>query len=248
MIAGCTKTDSSGVVAEAGNRKLTREGFKEWSGENLDSLGTDERQLMLSKWLDMAMLEQEIESAKLRENPEYVLKEREIANQYYRAILLSRQPSPEISDSLIAAYYAGHQDEFKRPTDSYLIESFWCESEDSLKVFRRALQQADTANLRSGFVIWEGRWLASAEELDPPLLYGVRNTEPGGLTQVLPFGEGYRLVRLHEVYPKGAQLGLDAVRGEIREQLLTEQSQRRQERLDNDLRSRYQPKIMGESK
>lgn len=248
LLLGCAKSDTSEVLAEAGNRKLTRNEFRSWAGEEYESLSAEERFAELSEWVEMAMIEQEIDAGKLRTNPEYARQERRIVDQYYRAILLSRQGNPEITDSLIADYFNGHREEFKRPSDSYLIESFWCESEDSLKAFRRALSKADTANLRSGFVIWEGKWLASANELDAPLLYGVRSTEPGGLTQVLPFGEGYRLVRLHEVYPQGSQLSLDAVRGEIRERLLTEQSQRRQERWENDLRSRYQPKIMGESK
>ncbi|MBK6911795.1 MAG: hypothetical protein IPH10_12835 [bacterium] len=68
------------------------------------------------------------------------------------------------------------------------------------------------------------------------------------MTPVLPFGEGYRLLRLHELYPEGAQLSLDAVRQEIRERLLTEQSQRRQERWETELRGRYQPRLMGDTK
>ncbi len=128
-----------------------------------------------------------------------------------------------------------------------MIEGFWCESEDSLKAFRRALERADTAGLRSGFVIWEGKWLAQASELEPALLISVRSLQPGGMTPVLPYGEGYRLVRLHEVYPEGTQLSLDAVHQEIRERLLLEQSQRRQERWLNDLRGRYQPRIVNES-
>lgn len=61
------------------------------------------------------------------------------------------------------------------------------------------------------------------------------------MTPVLPFGEGYRLLRLHELYPEGAQLGLDAVRQEIRERLLTEQSQRGQSVGKRKCAERYQP-------
>lgn len=248
LIIGCGEQDKSDVIAEAGERRLTRAEFQANTGLNYDNLSAEERLPLLTEWIDMVVIEQEIARSGLRNDPMVLNQERNLLAQYYRAILLSRQAAPEMTDSLITEYYSAHLVEFKRPTDSYLIESFWCESEDSLNAFCRALQKADTANLKSGIVIWEGKWLASTDDLEPPLLYGLRAIQPGELTQVLPFGEGYRLVRLHEVYPKGAQLGLDAVRGEIRERLLTEQSQRRQERWENELRGRYQPKIMGESK
>ncbi len=248
MAIGCGKQETADVIAEAGNRKLTREEFHKLTGQVFDSLSADERLSKLSEWLDLAMIEQEIASSGVRDEPELAAQERSILAEFYRAILLSRQPVPVITDSLITDYYKSHQLEFKRPSDSYLIESFYCESDDSLKAFRRALERADTSRLKSGFVIWEGKWLAAAAELEPPLLIGVRATPAGGLTQVLPFGEGYRLIRVDEIYPEGSQLSLEAVRGEVRERLLTEQSQRRQERWENDLRNRYQPKIMGESK
>ncbi len=248
LIGGCGRTKQDDAIAEVGDRKLTREEFRKQTGISFDSLTHEQSFPILAEWVDLAMLEQEIASSNLRNDPALVRKEREIVAQFYRAVLLSRQPVPEITDTLISQYYSEHQIEFKRPSDSYLIEGFYCESEDSLKAFRRALERADTSKLKSGFVIWEGKWLAAASDLDPPLLAGVRSVQPGGLTPVVPFAEGYRLIRLHEVYPEGSQLSLEAVRGEIRERLLTEQSQRRQERWESDLRSRYQPKIMGEAK
>lgn len=248
LIAGCNKSNEIDVIAKAGDRALTREEFRKLTGVAFDSVSTEERTPFLAEWLELAMLEQEIASANLRNDPVLARKEREIVAQYYRAVLLGRQPVPVITDSLVSDYYSAHQTEFKRPTDSYLIESFYCESEDSLKAFRRALERADTSRLKSGFVIWEGKWLAEANELEAPLLAGVRAIQEGGMTQVLPFAEGFRLIRLDEVYPKGSQLSLEAVHGEIRERLLTEQSQRRQERWESDMRSRYQPMIMGETK
>lgn len=246
-LSGCAKSDNSGIVAEVGDRRLTRAEFEYWAGAPYDNLTAEERVPVLSDWIELSMIEQEVEASGLRNEPKTEQQVRTMLMKYYRAILLARQPQPVITDTLIAEYFATHQAEFRRPTDSYMIEGFWCESEDSLKAFRRALERADTAGLRSGFVIWEGKWLAQASELELPLLASVRTIQPGGLTPVLPFGEGYRLVRLHEVYPEGTQLSLDAVRKEIRERLLLEQSQRRQERWLNDLRSRYQPRIVNES-
>lgn len=244
---GCEKTDNSGYVAEVGDRRLTRAEFEYWAGAPYDSLTAEERVPVLSDWIELSMIEQEAEASGLRNEPKTEQQVRTMLMKYYRAILLARQPQPQITDTLISEYFNTHQTEFRRPTDSFVIEGFWCESEDSLKNFRRALERADTAGLRSGFVIWEGKWLAQASELEPPLLASVRTLQPGGLTPVLPFGEGYRLVRLHEIYPEGTQLSLDAVHEEIRERLLLEQSQRRQERWLNDLRSRYQPRIVNES-
>ncbi|NUO19357.1 peptidyl-prolyl cis-trans isomerase [bacterium] len=248
LFCGCGKSGEADVIAKAGNRTLTREEFRTMTGVAFDSMAADERTYLLNEWLELAMLEQEIEKSNLRKDPVLARKERELIAQYYRAVLLARQPVPEITDSLISQYYSEYQSEFKRPSDSYLIESFYCEAEDSLKAFRRALERADTSRLKSGFVIWEGKWLADGTDLEPPQLAAVRAIQAGGLTPVLPFGEGYRLIRLHEVYPQGAQLSLEAVRGEIRERLLTEQSQRRQERWESELRSRYQPMNMGEAK
>lgn len=246
-LCGCAKSDNSGIVAEVGDRRLTRAEFEYWAGAPYEKLTPEERVPVLSDWIELSMIEQEAEATGLRNDPKTEQQVRTMLMKYYRAILLARQPQPQITDTLIADYFNAHQAEFRRPTDSYIIEGFWCESEDSLKAFRRALEHADTAGLRSGFVIWEGKWLAQASELEPELLISVRSLQPGGMTPVLPYGEGYRLVRLHEVYPEGTQLSLDAVHQEIRERLLLEQSQRRQERWLNDLRGRYQPRIVNES-
>lgn len=248
LTIGCGQKETADVIAEAGNSKLTREEFQKLTGQVFDSLSAEQRLTKLAEWVDLAMIEQEMASTGVHDEPELAAQAQRIVAEFYRAVLLARQPVPVITDSLIADYFNTHQTEFKRPSDSYLIESFYCESDDSLKAFRRALERADTSRLKSGFVIWEGKWLAAAADLEPPLLLGVRATQAGGLTQVLPFGEGFRLIRVDEIYPEGSQLSLEAVRGEVRERLLTEQSQRRQERWENDLRNRYQPKIMGESK
>jgi len=248
LVWGCKRGASENIVASAGQRQLTREGFAAWCGMPYDSLSADERQTQLNGWLEQAMIEQEAEAVGLQKDPQVMRTEREILAQYYRATMLARLPSPEITDSLINDYYSAHQIEFRRPIDSYLIEGFWCESDDTLKMYRRALEHADTSRLRSDYVVWEGKWLSDARELEPELLSAVRALKPGGVTPVMPFGEGYRLLRLHEIYPEGAQLSVDAVRQEIRERLLTEQSQRRQERWETELRGRYAPRIMDNTK
>ncbi|MBK6765303.1 MAG: peptidyl-prolyl cis-trans isomerase [bacterium] len=249
LLAGCaTDAQRKDVVAEVGTRRLTRAEFEYWAGAPYDSLTAEQRVPAFSEWTELAMIEQEAEATGLHNDPHVERQVRKTLMKYYRSVLLARQAQPEITDSLITEYYNTHQSEFRRPVDSYLIEGFWSESEDSLKHFRRALERADTSELRSGFVIWEGKWLAQASELEPALQASLRAIKAGGLTPVLPFGEGYRLMRLHEVYPEGTQLSLDAVRQEIREQLLVEQSQRRQERWLTDLRSRYQPRIVNEGK
>ncbi|MCL4305689.1 peptidyl-prolyl cis-trans isomerase [bacterium] len=243
LSVGCTPSEQSDVIAEVGSRRLTRAEFEFWAEKPYEKASEAERIAVVSEWVDLSMLEQAAEAAGLLDDPVVQQRSRKMLANYYRATLLAREPQPEINDSLITAYYKEHEGEFKRPSDSYLIEGFWCESEDSLKVFRRALEKADTSQLRSGFVIWEGKWLAETSELEDNLLAALRWLPPGSLTPVLPMGDGYRLVRLHEVYPKGTQLSLDAVRLEIREQLLVEQSQRRQERWLTELRSRYQPRL-----
>lgn len=249
FVASCsTDTQRKDVVAEVGTRRLTRAEFEYWAGAPYDSLTPEQRVPALAEWTELAMVEQEAEASGLYNDPTTERQVRKMLMKYYRSVLLARQPQPEITDSLITEYFTTHQSEFRRPVDSYLIEGFWCESEDSLKHFRRALERADTAGLRSGFVIWEGKWLAQAHELDPNMQSNLRAIKVGQLTPVLPFGEGYRMMRLHEVYPEGTQLSLDAVRQEIRERLLLEQSQRRQERWLTDLRGRYQPRIVNESK
>ncbi|MCB9357443.1 MAG: hypothetical protein H6505_02630 [Calditrichaeota bacterium] len=244
LAAGCARTDRSEIIAEAGERKLTRAEFQYWAGKEFDRSSEAERMEAVSQWIEISMLEQEAKARGLLEDTETQQQARKMLANYYRAVLLAKEPHPEITDSLITEYYRAHQSEFKRPSDSYLIEGFWCESSDSLKAFRRALERTDTSGMRSGLVIWEGKWLTNKSELEPDIYAALREIAPGGLTQVLPVGDGFRLIRLHEVYPEGTQLGLDAVRQEIREQLLVEQSQRRQERWLTDLRGRYQPRFI----
>lgn len=248
LLAACNRTNTADLVASVGERTLSRADFATWAGVPFDSLSAEARQPLVNAWLELAMIEQEVEATGLRKDADVSRQERELLARFHRAVLLARLPEPKITDSLIADYYTTNLAEFRRPMDSYLIEGFWCESDDTLKAFRRALERADTSQLRSDMVIWEGKWLTDSRELDPILLEAVRKLPAGGMTPVLPFGEGYRLLRLHELYPEGAQLSLDAVRQEIRERLLTEQSQRRQERWETELRGRYQPRLMGDTK
>ncbi len=59
-----------------------------------------------------------------------------------------------------------------------------------------------------------------------------------------PYGDGYRVVLLIEAFPASTVLPLEAVRDEITQRLLIEESRRRQDQLITDLRQRYTVEVI----
>lgn len=246
VLFGCKKEQTENIIARAGEKTLTREEFHAWAGKDADSLSESERWNALTEWVESALVEQEAQSSKLTEDPKVRVQEQKLRSRLYRSMLLSRYESRAPSAESIASYYETHRAEFRKPGDSYLIESFWSESEDSLKTFRRLLSRGDTSGHSREYVISEGKWLADAEQLEPAQLSEVKKLATNDLSPVVSFGEGFRLIRLLETYPSGTQLSLEAVSADIRERLLIEQSQRRQEQWLKELKGRYPVEVFWE--
>jgi hypothetical protein len=206
----------------------------------------DAGQQILAKVGDREFTRRDLEGQRLGLDKDPAVKEKLAAlkSDLYRSRLLADHPPPLPSDSVVYAYYQEHEKEFLRPTDAYLIELYWAEDINRLMEFRQQLAGGDTSLLAQKVVITEGRWFAQAGDLDSTLEQELDGLDAGAITLPRPYGDGYRIVRLLEKYPDGTVLSLDAVRDEIVQRLLIEESRRRQEELVTDLRQRYSVQVL----
>ena len=240
LMTGCGERQSdSPLVARAGSRELRQAEMEAAVGLPMDSISESERERWVLGWVDRALIEQEAERKGLAELPEIRDKILALQAELYRAQLLSELPAEAPSDSMIAAYYETHREEFLRPVDAYLIELYWSEDRAAMTAFRRAIPRGDTTLLAEERISSEGRWLAESGELDPLFELELAGLAPGAMTEFRPFEDGFRSTRLIESFPAGTVLDLPAVSDEIEERLILEQSRARQESLESWLRQRY---------
>jgi len=240
LLASCgERLDDSALLARAGTRELRQTELEAAVGLPMDSLLESEKTRWVLDWVDRALLEQEAERKGLDRNPGIRVKVQSLQAELYRAQLLSELPAEAPSDSIIAAYYEAHREEFLRPVDSYLIELYWSEDRSAMTQFQRAIQRGDTTLLAEGAVSSEGRWLAESQELEPLFEKELSELAPGAMTEIRPYEDGFRATRLIESFPAGTVLDLAAASDEIEERLILEQSRARQESLESWLRQRY---------
>lgn len=165
LLAACNRTNTADLVASVGDRTLQgRADLRPWAGVPFDSLSAEAQQPLVNAWLELAMIEQEVETTGLRKDADVSRQERELLASFHRAVLLARLPEPKTTDSLIADYYTTNLAEFRRPMDSYLIEGSGAESDDTLKAFRRTLGRR-TRHRAFGHGDLGGKWLTDSREL-----------------------------------------------------------------------------------
>jgi hypothetical protein len=246
LFSSCSKTSKTDktVLVKVGSRELTKGTLSALAGMPADSLSKPDRVRVVEGWIERALVDMEGQRRHLEKDPEIVAKLAAARSELFRAKLLSElTPSPP-SDSVVAAYYKAHQQEFLRPMDTYSIELYWTRTEELMSRFRSQLLHGDTTMIASGDITSEGKWLAEAGELDEDLQKEVTSLKPGEVTFPHPYEDGYRVVRLAETYPAGTVLDLSAVRDEIASRLMVEQGRRHMDSLITSLRSRYPVKLM----
>ncbi|MDD5088731.1 MAG: hypothetical protein PHI18_08035 [bacterium] len=240
LLAGCGgRRHDSPLLARAGERELRQSDMEAAVGLPLDSLSESEQTRWVLGWVERALVEQEAVRAGLDKRPDLRAKVQALQADVYHAQLLSELPGDVPSDSAIAVYYEAHREEFLRSVDAYLIELYWSEDRATMATFQRAIQRGDTGLLAEGRVSSEGRWLTERGELDPLLELELSELAPGTMTTIRPYDDGFRSTRMIESFPAGTVLDLSAVRDEIEERLILEQSRARQDSLDSWLRRRY---------
>ena len=246
FLSGCTRSASTGnkVLAKVGSRSLTKDGLSAMAGVPADSLSAPDRVRMVQEWVERALVDLESQHRHLDKDPGIQAKLSAARSELYRAKLLAELTPAPASDSVIAAYYKQHQQEFLRPLDVYSIELYWTRTQELMASFRDQLLRGDTSMVSSGDVTSEGKWLAEAGELDEDLQKEVASLKPGEVTFPRPYDDGYRVVRLTEIYPAGTVLDLSVVRDEIAQRLAVEQGRNRLDSLILKLRTRYPVKIL----
>jgi hypothetical protein len=245
LFGGCTGNKGSGgaVLAKVGSHELTKSMLSALAGMPADSLSRADRVRLVNAWIERALVDLEGEHRHLNKDPGILAKLESVRSELYRSKLLAELPSEPPSDSVISAYYDAHRQEFLRPMDVYSIELYWTQTADLMSRFRLQLMNGDTSMVAAGDVTSEGKWLAEAGEMDEDLQREVSSLRPGEVTFPHPYEDGYRVVRLLDVYPAGRVIDLPAVRDEIVQRLTIEQSRHREESLMASLYKRYPVKI-----
>ncbi|MBU0508763.1 peptidyl-prolyl cis-trans isomerase [bacterium] len=239
-VAGCGLRSNEGpLIARAGSRTLSQTEMETAIGLPLDSVPEAERRRWVSSWIERALVEQEAERRGLDKDADLVAKVRALRAEIYRARLLAEMDATPPTDSTIAGYYETHRQEFLRSTDAFLIELFWAEERSVMNRFREQIGRGDTTLLAAGRVSSEGKWLAERGELGEEFERELESLSPGAVTAIRPYEDGFRVARLAEKFPAGTVLDLSAVRDEIEERLIVEQSRARQDSLGAYLRHRY---------
>lgn len=240
IAAGCGGSrESADVLVKAGDRALTRTELAALANVPPESLIVADQWWLLEAWVERALLEQEGLRRGLDKQSDMQARLAALRAELFRSRLLAALAPPPPADSLIEQYYEARRTEFLRPTDTYLIELYWAEKKPQLDKFARDMQRGDTTLLTDGSVSSEGRWLADSGELNAEIERDLAATQPGGFTPPRPYEDGYRSARLLESYPVGTFLDLSAVKDEIRQRLIVEQSRQLQDSLLTQLRDRY---------
>jgi hypothetical protein len=243
LVLGCGHRRGDDILAKVGSHELTRRELSAFAGLPAESLGVSECRRWVDNWIEGELVAAEAKKRKLDHDGEIVAKLATVRTELYRAKMLADMAAPPPNDSAVAVYYAAHRQEFLRSGDAYLLELYWAEHRETIALFRDQLARGDTTMLRIGDVSSEGKWLAEAGELPPDLDRELTSLQPGEITFPRPYEDGFRIVRLLEVYPAGKVLDLSAVRDEIVARLMFEQSRRRQDSLMTVLRERYPVRI-----
>ena len=246
FFAGCAGRQSTNgvVLAKVGSRELTRGMLSALAGVPMDSLSQADRVRLVNAWVERALVDLEGERRHYSKDAGINAKLESARSELYRSRLLAELPAAPPPDSVISAYYNAHQQEFLRPMDVYAIELYWAQTEDLMSRFRLQLMNGDTSMVAAGDVTSEGKWLAEAGEMDEDLQHEVSSLKPGEVTFPHPYEDGYRAVRLVDIYPAGKTLDLPAVHDEIAQRLMIEQGHRREDSLMASLHQRYSVKIM----
>jgi hypothetical protein len=244
LTASCgSKVSSSDVLVKVGSRELTRRELASLAGTALDSLTAVQRSMMITRWVERALVEQEGKRRHLDRDPDIQTKLSSLRAEVYLSKLLNERAAPGPADTAVERYYKIHRSEFLRPVDAFLLELYWGEHQNVVAKFRDQLLRGDTSMVTAGDVSNEGRWLAESGELEPDLERELVSLKPGEITFPRPYEDGYRIARLIELYPAGTTLDLSVVRDEISRRLLIEQSRSWQDSLMNALRERFPVKI-----
>jgi hypothetical protein len=234
-------------LAKVGSRELTKAGLSALAGMPADSLEKPDRVRLIEAWTERVLVDLEGQKRHMDKDPEITAKLTGVRSEMYRAKMLSELSAPPPTDSVVTAYYKAHQQEFLRPMDMYSVELYWTRGKELMARFRDDLLRGDTSLVASGDITSEGKWLAEASELDADLQKEVSSLRPGEVTFPHPYDDGYRVVRMMEIYPAGTVLDLAAVRDEIMARLMAEQGHKRLDSLMTRLRSRYSVKILADS-
>jgi hypothetical protein len=246
FFTACTKHNvaDKAVLAKVGSRELTKGMLTAIAGVPADSLSAPDRVRLVESWVERALVDLEGQKRKMDKDPEIMAKLSSVRSELYRSKMLSELSATPPPDSVITAYYKNHQQEFLRPLEVYSIELYWTQTQELMSRFRDQLLRGDTGMVATGDVTSEGKWLAEAGELDPDLQKEVASLKPGEVTFPRPYDDGFRVVRLTDIYPAGTVLDLSVERDEILARLTTEQGRNRMDSLITRLRSRYPVKIM----
>jgi hypothetical protein len=245
VLLGCGRESGKedAVLAKVGAQELTRHDLAQIANMPVDSLSAAQRWQLVQAWIESQLVIAEGQRRKLDHDGEIAGKLAAVRTELYRSKLLSEMPSHPPSDSVVSAYYAVHRLEFLRPVDAFSLDLFWAEHRETIAKFRDQFLHGDTTMLKTGDVNSEGRWLAEAGELPADLEKELASMQPGEVTFPRPYEDGFRVARLLDVFPAGKVLDLSAVRDEITERLLLEQSRARQDSLLAMLRGKYPVKI-----
>jgi hypothetical protein len=243
IFAGCNKAPGKDALARVGSRELTRQELAALAGVPWDSLNARQKWHAVNVWIETALVNEEATRRHLDKDGEIAGKLEQVKSELYRSKLLADIKAPVPNDSAIDYYYAAHKQEFLRAGDAFLLELYWAESREMIAKFREQLTRGDTTLLRVGDVSSEGKWLAEAGELPSDLEKEVSTLQPGEITFPRPYEDGFRIVRLVETYPAGRPLDLSAVRDEIANRLILEQSRKREDTLMTTLRERFPVRI-----
>lgn len=240
LIAGCGGPErAADALVRAGDRELTRAQLAVIAGVPAESLIVEDQWWLVEAWAERALIEQEGLRRGLEKQPDVQARLSALRSELFRSRLLSAMAPPPPADSTIERYYDERRTEFLRPVDSYLIELYWAEKKELLERFIRDQQRGDTTLLANGRVSSEGRWLADSGELNAEFERDLAATQAGRFTSPRPYEDGFRIARLVESYPAGTVLDLSAVRDEIAQRLIVEQSRKLQDSLLTQLRDRY---------
>jgi hypothetical protein len=246
LFSGCLKRSDTNkqVLAKVGSRELTKGALSTLAGMPADSLSAPDRVRLMDGWIERALVDLEGQHRRMGKDPEILAKLGNVRSELFRAKLLAELPAAPPSDSMVSAYYELHRQEFLRPMDVYSIELYWAQNSDIMARFRTQIMRGDTSMVAAGEITSEGRWLAEAGEMDADIQHEVSSLTAGEVTFPHPYEDGFRVVRLLDLYPAGRVLDLAAVRDEILSRLTIEQSRHREDSLMKVLRERYAVKVL----
>jgi len=227
------------VIARCGDLDLTKPRFEAIAGVPFDSMTFGERWSIVNHWAETAMLRQEGVRRGLEEDPSVQAHLDQLRSEIYLSRMLRTEQAPVISDEEVERYYAEHGAEFLQMDDSYLIECFRADDQETLDQFRPQFTTGDSTLLIEGRVAREGTWLLGRQALHNAGLSEISELHPGEWSELRQDEAGWSTIHLLHLYEAGSTPGLEAVDEQIRTQLMIARSHRAQEELMSDLRRRY---------